>query len=129
MEGPRLTYRIQYFDHPDDGPRADGGKVADMPGETLPTKVFFENRERLVTVESEMGNIEDKIDRALDGIEDLTETVEEVEDKKLSATRFEEDYKPEIAQNSKITTLAKWGGGLIIVILSLLSALLEAGML
>lgn len=83
--------------------------------------------ERLARVEEGQNSLKDSVDRIEVKVDDLRESIEEVDEASLSRSRWEREAQPTIEQWDKYLTVVKWAAGAVILLAAIVQIMMFAG--
>lgn len=92
-------------------------------GKQTRAELLIETRERIASVETEIAQNSETLDRIEDKVNDIDETVDEVDSNAMGEEYFDENFRDEITRNSKIAYLAVWAGSIALALIGLFLSL------
>jgi hypothetical protein len=120
-------WEIIFYEDQDHYPMGDGTGGPEDVVESRNDDIHYKYYERLSRLEAEVQSVRASTTRIEDKVGELSETVEQVDENSLDSERFAQQYEDEIQENSRITAIIKWAGGLVIVLMTAFLTLVEIG--
>lgn len=91
----------------------------------LDDRMQYEYAQRLSRLEAEIQSVRASTSRIEDQVGDLSDTIAEVDEESLDNEKFEELYRDDIEQNTRITNIVKWAGGAAVVLMTAFLTLVQ----